>query len=416
MGRLGTLTLLELRRRVRDPLAFLTWMAVPFFLVLLLVVVFGPRSAGLPRITVLVVNEDGGALSGFLGSALDSPQLAEFFDARVVEMEEARRLMERGKASALIVIPEGFAKAYLHNEPVTLRVWTNPQETLLPKIAVEAVTFLAESGGLLRAVLHPVAGDLFDGDLETRPSLETVLEATRRIYGILDRPETRKILDLEAIPVVDHHPEGDTAPTRSEVVGWFAPGMVALALLFLCNGQSQDLQEDLLQGRLARAWSFASHPWVSLGAKAAALVLSATGSGLVLVAALALTLGWEPGRPVLVVVQTAATAAAFTGLALMLRSLTRSAEVGGAAASGVMVGLGFLGGCFMPTVFLPPFLQRVADLIPTGWAVQGYLILQGSTWAGPMGSLPLRILLLAVTAAITFAVASWNMGRKAVTP
>ena len=416
MGRMGTLVLLEMRRRWRDPLSLITWMAIPFFMVMLMVLVFGPGGGGLPRITVLLVDQDGEILSDFLGSALDSPRMAEFFEVRPVEMDEARRLMDLGRASALVVIPEGFSRDYLGNRPVTLKVWANPQETLLPKIAVEAVTFLADAGELLRAVLEPVASGLFDLDPATRPSLVEVLAVTRASYELLDRPETQRVLDFESTPVMLHHPGEDSPQTRAEVVGWFAPGMVALALLFLCNGQSQELQEDLIQGRLMRAWSFPSHPWVALGAKAGALVLSAGLSGLFLVTALSLALGWQPGRPWLVALHTLATAAAFTGLALALRSLTRSAEVGGAAASGVMVGLGFLGGCFVPTVFLPSFLQHLADFIPTGWAVQGYLVLQGTTWAGSLDSLWSRILLLLATAVLSFALAAWNMGRKEVSP
>ena len=416
MRRLASLTVLELRRRLRDPLAFATWMAIPFLLVAILVAVFGSTGTGLPRITMLVVNQDGEALSGFLESALDSPRMAEFFDVRVVEMEKARRLMDRGEATLTVVIPEGFSRAYLDDEPVTLRVWTNPQENLLPKIAVEAVTMLADAGALLRAVLHPLTEGVLDGDPATRPSLPQVLELTRRAYVLMDDPTAARLLDLDTVTVEARHPEDDTAPTRADVVGWFAPGMVALALLFLCNGQTQELQEDLIRGRLARAWSFATRPWVSLGAKAGALLLSATASGLLLVAALALVMGWRPGRPVLVVLHTLATAAAFTGLAMLLRSLTRSAEAGGAAASGIMVGLAFLGGCFMPTVFLPSFLRGVADVIPTGWAVQGYLILQGTTWAGPLPDLLSRMLLLGATAVVTFALAAWNMRRKVAVP
>ncbi len=414
MGRLGMLLLLELRRRLRDPLSLVTWMAIPFLMVALMVVVFGPGDTGLPRITVLVVDEDGGIVSRLLVSALDSPQAADLFDVRLVEMAEARRIMDRGGASALVVVPEGFGRSFLDGEPVVLQVWKNPQESLLPGIAVEALTFLARTAALARRVLQPVAGNLFRGGGEGPPTLDEVLHVARRTYGLLQRPGVRRVLDPRTLAVVEHHPGDGGAPTRSEVVGWFAPGMVALALLFLCNGQTQDLQEDLLKGHLARAWTFASPRRTALGAKAAALVLSASTSGLLLAAALSLVLGWRPGPPGLLVLHTVATAAAFTGLALWLRSFTTSTEGGGAASSGVMVGLAFLGGCFVPTVFLPPFLQGVARLIPTGWAVQGYLILQGGTWAEAPGSLSARILALLATAGVTFALASRNMGGKAV--
>ncbi len=414
MARFLDLVSLELRRRLRDPVSLVTWLAIPFFMVALMVAVFGPGGeTGLPRMTVLVVDHDRGFLGRALASAMDSPELSEYFDLQVVEEDEAKRLMDRGKASLLVIIPEEFTSGFLDNQPIELQVFRNPQEEFLPEIGEKVVRFLADAGGLLRAALQPLAGDIMGLEPGTKPSLAQVVAVSTRIYNLLDLPAARNAAAFNDLEVVQRHPE-EKKLTRSQIVGWFAPGMVVVALLFLCNGQSQEIQEDVAGGRLARAWTQPTPPAVSLGAKATALIVAAVIEALVLAAALAAVLGWRPGNVAILTVHIAATAAAFTGIALLLRSMTRNPEAGGAAASGVMVGLGFLGGCFVPAVFLPAFVQRVAGLIPTGWAVQGLLIQEGATWAGDLGTIGWRIAALALTGAVTFAAAARLVRRQVV--
>ncbi|NOZ95916.1 MAG: ABC-2 transporter permease [Acidobacteria bacterium] len=414
MARFGTLLGLELKRRLRDPVSLIAWLAIPFLMVTLMVLVFGGRGrSSLPRIKILAVNHDTGILSKGLLAALDSPELAEYLDVAVLDEKEATRRMDRGHASLMVVIPKSFTRDFLDDKPLTLRVYRNPEQTILPGIGEEILAFLADTGGLLRATLLPLTREVIDFDASSRPSLEQVTALSSRIYSILDDPVAQNLLDLNALKITARHPETKKV-SRSEIVGWFAPGFVALALLFMCNGQSQEIQEDLIHGRLARAWTFPSRPILPLSAKAMALVVSASLSAGLLVLALAGTLGWRPGNVAVLTIHTLAVATSFSGLSLLLRSLTRNPEAGGAAASGVMVGLGFLGGCFIPAVFLPPFLRSVALYIPTGWAVQGYLILQGSSWAGPLGTIGWRIAALAATGAASFLLAGRLMERKAV--
>ncbi len=410
MRRLALLTALELRRRLRDPLAALTWIAIPFVLVTLLVLVFGRGSSPLPQVKVLVVDRDGSPLSGFLVSALENPRLAEYFSVRAVDESEAARLMAKGRASLLLVVPERFGEDFLEGRPVRLEAFRNPSETMMPRIAEELVRFLARGGETLRAVLLPLIDlDGFRAD-PARGEAE-VQAVAARIFRLARRPEFRNLLGAAALPVEEHHPRGSER-SRSQVVGWFAPGFVVLALLFLAAGQSQELQEDVLAGRLQRALSFPSSPSVPVVARAAALTLSTALAGAMLAALLALLLGWRPGALLPLGLHMAASAAAFSGLALLLRSLTRNPEAGGAATSGVMVGLGFLGGCFVPSVFLPPVLRAAASWVPPGWAVQGFLLLQGSSWAGVPGGLAPRTAALAAFALLTTFLAARTLERR----
>ncbi len=413
MARLAVLLRLELLRRLRDPVSLISWFAIPFVMIILMLAAFGPSSGGMPKVKVLVVDHDGSLISGLLSSALGAPQMAEILEAQTVDEEEGRRLMQDGEASLMVEIPAGFGEAYLDNQEVTLAVHRNPQEEILPAIGEDVIRVLADGGAMIRGVLAP----LQDGTLmsfDSKPDLAQVTALSTRIYKLLDEPAATKLADYQKLTVERQSPGEEKEFTKSEIVGWFAPGMVAMALLFMCNGQSQEIQEDLNEGRLARAWSYPTAPTLTVMVKAAALILSSALTALLLVVAFAAFLGWNPGNVAMFVVHLFATAAAFTGLALFLRSLTRNPEAGGAAASGVMVGMGFLGGCFMPVVFLPSFLRTFADFIPTGWAVQGMHVLQGAEWAQAGDGVAWRTIALVATALLTSFAASRLMLRNAV--
>lgn len=412
MRRLTVLLRLELQRRLRDPVSAVAWLAIPFVMVVLMIAAFGPSGDDMPTVSVLVVDHDESFVSGLIGSALGAPQMAEVLDAQSMESEEARRLMQKGDASLMVEIPAGFGEAFLDNQPVTIEVHRNPQEDILPAIGEDVIRLLADGGAALRAVVAPILEET-GVDFGSEPDLTQITALSTRFYNMLQGPAAGNLADFEKLEVTHQNPEEEQV-TKSQIVGWFAPGMVAMALLFLCNGQSQEIQDDLIEGRLARAWSYPTVPTIPIIAKALALIVSAVLTAYLLVGALAGFLGWRPGNVAIVAVHLLATAAAFTGLALLLRSLTKNPEAGGAAASGIMVGLGFLGGCFMPVVFLPSFLQRFADFIPTGWAVQGLHVLQGADWAGAGDGVWWRTLALLVTAVAATLFASRLMIRRAV--
>ncbi len=407
-----TVVRLELVRRLREPVALLVWLAIPFALIGILVVVFGGHGeAGIPRIPVLVVDHDGGIAGRLLAGALASPALAEILDSRTVTPEEAERRMASGEASLVIEIPEGVSRSLADGEPVTLHVRRNPAETVLPAVAEDVVRILARDGELLRALIRPLLAGTGDGGDGTFPSAGDFQRVAERLHALLSDERTSHLLSLDSLAVKRKVPAGRS---RSEIVGWFAPGFVALSLLFLASGQSQEIQEDLLAGRLRRALSWPRPAAFTVAAKGCAIVLSVWATATLLELLLAAVLGWRPGPAVPVALHTLATAAAFSGLALLLRSMTRNPEAGGAAASGILVGLGFLGGCFIPTPLLPAFIRETARWIPTGWAVDGFIALQGSAWAGDVGSPAAHSAALAACGVACFFVAARLLARRVV--
>jgi len=228
---------------------------------------------------------------------------------------------------------------------------------------------------------------------------------------VLEDDANRGLLDPAAGVQVTHRHPPARAQSRSQVVGWFAPGFIIMALLFLAQGQSSEIQEDAEAGLLQRAFSFPVSPTLVVSAKALSLILTEFLSAALLAAAMAALLGWRPESPLLLAGALLLASAALVGLALFLRSLTRTLTAGNTAAAGVMIGMGFLGGCFFPVQFLPSALQKVALATPTGWAVDAVRAAQGGSSLDP-GGLMWRLAALAVFAAATFLISVPATVRK----
>ncbi len=409
MRRLAVLVGLELRRRLRNPVALVTWLAVPLLLATLMVAAFGPGASRSPRPRLLVVDHDDTFASRALVGMLTSEQLGQVMQGERTTEADATRLMDRGEASALLEIPAGFGADLLANRPVTLTLRRNPQQTILPGIAEGVMEFLADAGTRLRGVLVALTGN--DTLLAEAPSADEVAALSRRIFELLQDPANRAFLDPGAGVTVTVERTAVKRASRSEVVGWFVPGLLVMALLFLAQGQTSEIQQDAAAGLLARAFTYPSHPVLAVASQALAATVAVAVEGLVLAAAFALVLGWRPPAPGMLLLTVVLAAAALVGLGLLLRSLTRSPVAGNVATSGLLVGMGFLAGCFVPLPVLPPGLAVAASWLPPGWAVQLLYSLEGGVLDLGPAAVAWRLAALALLAALTLLLATARLAR-----
>ena len=58
--------------------------------------------------------------------------------------------MDRGDASALLIIPKGFQDAFLHNQPSQLQLLTNPAQSILPNIIEQTLSIVVDGGFYLQ--------------------------------------------------------------------------------------------------------------------------------------------------------------------------------------------------------------------------------------------------------------------------
>jgi len=135
----------DLLRRWRSPLSTIVMIIFPLFMSLAIGSISGGSGGGseFPRIKVLLQNNDkDGFLSNAIMGSAGQGENQEYLD--LVEVgDEGTEMMNEGKASAMIVLPENFTAKVFNREPVEILVVRNPAEGIKPEIVVQGADVVA---------------------------------------------------------------------------------------------------------------------------------------------------------------------------------------------------------------------------------------------------------------------------------
>jgi ABC-2 type transport system permease protein len=325
MKSLLTIAWKDLRLIARDRAALLFLVLVPFVVVTVLAQALAGSDTG--SLLLPVVDEDEGPVAEVLIRAL-----SEYANVVVVDRAKAEYLVARKKiAPAAIVVPEHTTKRYLASRPSTLLLLTDPAK--------------GAAVGAVKAYL---------------------LLAGRKAAEIAD-PLSQELLVME-----EHNLTGSRSsiPPAEQNVPGFSVMFVMMGVLF---GVAFGLYDEREWGAILRLLS-APIPRVSvLGGKLLARFLV----GLVQLVVLFLyghlvfdlSLGQAPAALGLVMI---ATVFSMTGFSLLVSAFTRTREQVIPLGLTVIMIFCALGGCWWPLYQMPPWLQQVAELSFTTWAMEGF--------------------------------------------
>ncbi|MGD8374920.1 MAG: ABC transporter permease [Acidobacteriota bacterium] len=375
----------DLLRRVRQPLGYLLLLAFPVLFAGMLALTFGGGGGGgVPRIRLLVEDDDRTALSGLLTSALGSSQLATYFEVEALgEEEDGGARMERGEASALLHIPEGFGEAILEGEPTYLELIRNPAERILPEAAEQSAAVLAEllsaASRLLRGPLDRVRGLAEAGG--EHPADADVAAIAVEVNRILRRSDTFLLppaitLESGPLPYEEPSPEDEEAEAGPEsttglIFLMVFPGVAVYALFVLGDQAMRDLLVEAEAGTLRRQLAGPMGPGTLLLAKALYTAVLSLLSLLIL-AGIAAIAADGPVRPVAFVLLSLSLVLAITGLAATIYGLAPSQRRGATISSLLYLAMAFGSGSFVQLDSLPAAMRRAAPFTPLYWANQGY--------------------------------------------
>ncbi|MCX6551395.1 MAG: ABC transporter permease [Acidobacteria bacterium] len=370
----------QLRRVVRNPGLILLLLAIPLTLAVMEYGAFGRSAAEgkLPPVKVLFLDEDDTVVSGFLPQVFSGGPAKDFFElAQVPDKQEAARLFTRNQAAALIVVPRGFQDALLANRPAELVFYRNPIQSIGPDIVASMLQMTTLIGnGLYAKALEPIrqVKALLDAgrdptSAEVAAISQGFFEAGRRLQG----------LDALTNLRIGVQRPGDTQARTgfgSDPAQFFAyvfPGLVVFALMFIAQALAIRLLRDRLKGLQRRIVMTPVSPLAVVLGGVTYLVVGL----LVLLVFLGVIGGLVfriPLRDPLSLLAIGLGFALFAaGLHLLSISLSKSDRSAGFVGSVVVLVLSLLGGTFVPAEQYPPFLQRVAAIVPNGAAQQGFI-------------------------------------------
>jgi len=394
----------DLVRRLRDPAALIIWLGIPFVILTLMTLAFGPGFGGGPQkiqAHLLLVDSDESVVSGLFVGAFGQGPLADLIRLEAVDDEAtARKRINAGNATALLVIPEGFGEAVLRSQPTELKLWTNPAQRILPGIVEETVGVFVDGTFYLQQLLGEPLETIVAGVDEEVFDLSQVTAVSTEIYRLVERIETRifpPAIELATAVITE-----ESSPQEDLGFGnLFYPGIFFMAIFFVAHGLSDDIWIEKKNGTLHRS--------LRVHGGGRGLLLGKLGAGAVLMTALsALSLvaggflfgiAWSvvPLAVVWSVVSGCGLLALFTLLQVVARTQRAAVLVGNL----VMFPLMILGGSMFPAEAMPAGLLAIGRWTPNGWALAHLKkVFAGS--AGVAETLPALLAMLAMTAVFVF--------------
>jgi ABC-2 type transport system permease protein len=376
MRRLFLVLANDVRRHLKAPMAILIYMVIPLAMTGLIGVIFAPRNEGteLPPIPVLLVDQDKGLASKLLLSSFDVDQMKKMFQVTVTDEADGRKRMEKGKASAMVVIPRGFTLDLLDAKPVTLLVVKNPAEQFLPDVVEEFMNTMAVMlSGVVQVFAEQVKGirAMLDLKVDSFPWESLAPEFGKAQKKIV---AAKTYLDplLLRLKGEETKAAGAKAPfTQQDLFSIILPGMAIMFLLFIVQSLMRDIISEREDGKLRRMMTTPLRPLELIGAR----LLGGWAMGvvilLVMVAAGALIFRakWGPlGYFLLLGAVASFWTAAFFAL---LHALVRNRNQAGALGAPIILAFSMFGGSMMNAEVMPKAFRAVGILTPNRWFIDG---------------------------------------------
>jgi len=364
----------DLLRKVRSPLAPIIFLLFPVVFALLIGLTFGQGGEKIAPIKIALVDEDRGLVAKLVRSSLSQSTVSQHFDAKVVDLPTAVRLVENNKVSALLRIPAGFSDSLFASRTTYLEVVKNPAQGLYPQIVEEFTRVLSLLGTavvrLLGKPIQEISGSVRSGVPPSDAFISDVSVGISQTMKRIGRYAFPPAIRLETVvPAAEKQKDTGASPLR--VALYVLPGMSVFALLMLALGSMADFTREGARGTLARQL-IAPVPLSSviIGKMASTGVLS---MACVVVLTLITAIWASAGVSVVgFIALSVAFALASTGFAGLIQSLSRSERTGPVVGTILVMAMSMLGGSWIPLEALPQVVRKLSPYTMTYWASVGY--------------------------------------------
>lgn len=360
-------------RKWRNPIIIIGFLLIPIIFSFILGMIFGPsEEETLPRIHVLAVDKDQSFFSEFLLNSFKQGELSKMFDLKKVEEEEGRKLMDRGKASALLIIPQNFGDDIWNGKPVELSLLKNPSEQFLPQIVEE----VCDISSLLFSAIFSVFSDelgVLRGFIDTEKFPDTeistlIIQVKHRIEGI-SKYVFPPVINIKQRTKEEKKEEKETSIS---VYGYILPAMAVMFLLFICNIVFEDMLREKEKGTLLRMsispMKISDFIWSKI--LTAAIIGIICTLTLIILGRIIFSIRW--GNPFSVFLIVSSLNILIAGFISFLYSFVRTERQAGAVIAPVVLIMSLLGGSMVPAENFPPFIQNFSKLTVNYWGIKAF--------------------------------------------
>jgi ABC-2 type transport system permease protein len=372
----------DFRRKWKNPAVILGFLFIPLVFTLIFGMVFGSGGEEtLPQVKILAVDNDQSLISGFVLGALTQGELNELIDLEEIEEEEGRKLLDRGKASALLIIPENFGDNIWEEQPTEIVLIKNPAEQFLPQIAEEILDTITLGLSSLRQV--------FAGELDTIRTLaeldefpdETIstlsLQFKDRIEG-LSKYLIPPVISIKQITLSEEKEEVSDLSVQAYIL----PAIAVMFLLFICNAVFEDVLFEKESGTLMRLRvspiNLREYIWSKIVTSTLIGILCT--SLLIILGRVFFSINW--GNPVSLALLVLCLNILIAGFISFLFSFVRTERQVGALLTTVILLMSMLGGSMVPVENYPPAILKFSKLTLNYWGITTFKnIMRGEPFA-----------------------------------
>lgn len=355
-------------------MVILGFMLIPVIFTFIFGIVFGgQRAETLPRIPLLIVDNDKSLISNFLSTAMSQGELKNIIELKPVDTEEeGRLLLGKGKASALLLVPKNFGSDILDGKKVDVLLLKNPSEQFLPLI-VEEIT---DTTTLILSSLLSVFAEEVD-TITQFIDMETLPDSGISAFSVQVKNRIESISKYVFPPVISIKQETITEEGKQEsqsisVHGYILPAMAIMFLMLICNVVFSDIliekeTKTLLRLNVSRM-NMAEFIWSKIVTSALIGMLCTfllIGLGVAL-----FSIYWGNLFTVFSIVLCLNILIA--GFIAFLYSFIKTERQAGAVLTSAILVMSLLGGSMMPVNNFPSFVQKISKLTLNYWGLEAF--------------------------------------------
>jgi ABC-2 type transport system permease protein len=312
-----------------------------------------------------VVDEDNSELSQKFIARLEANSTVE---VEMTDREAALASLEDDSIAA-VIIPAGFGDALSEGNTVALEFRQNVNEITTAQILQEAVNAAAAelSGSVAAAELSIHIADRVG-------LLENTDAETQAVYKAQAFKDAENEWGSGAPVAVEF--EAVTRMEEAQIpvgASQSSPGMLVMYALFFTFGGGASLLVERDEGTLRRLLVMPMGKATILTGKLLGIFIGALVQMAIMILAGQFVFGVQWGQePLALIVMLLAYGFTSTALGLMVAALARTVAQANAAGTIAIMALASLGGAWWPIEIVPQWMQSVALVLPTGWAMRGF--------------------------------------------
>ncbi|MCD6379405.1 ABC transporter permease, partial [bacterium] len=288
--------------------------------------------------------------------------------------DTGEKLMENGKASALIEIPENFSRDFLDRKPAEIRLVKNPAETFLPVIVEEMVktmVVLLDRAAFVFAGPIDMARIIFDSDRwPTGGEIERILEDSKDGITLAGGYISGSILKFKTETVSD--PKDNKRAVGFNIFAFVLPGSMIFGLLFISEITLRDLIREKGAGTLQRILVAPLRGMHVVTGKVMVTFCITAVTCIIILVISAIGFGVNVGRPLPLIIHFVGVILMSTGLMSFFYGFINSERTADAVMSVIIIVMALFGGSMIPFEQLNGTLQAIGHFSPVYWAADGF--------------------------------------------